>query len=143
MKDRARKMLVYTALGAALIYGWYNLLGPGRYGSVETEPEPLVAATLSAAATQVATDSTLDRVADKPWGQDPFRARRKGRVRQDPDTWTVTGIVYNQDAPLAYVNRKAAKVGDTVDNAKVVEISKTSVTLEYQGNQFTISVPRG
>ena len=147
MSARVRKAIVYLALVAAVIYGWYNLLGPGSRSEVPpaaaTVQMPVAAATAAESAT-IRPESLLpeDKVR-QPWGRDPFRKPQKQRKQPARDTWTLTGIVYSPEFPVAYINRKAAREGDTIDNARIVKIEKAAVTLEYQGNRFTITVPRG
>jgi hypothetical protein len=55
----------------------------------------------------------------------------------------LTGIVYNDRTPLAIINNRPVKVGDAIDQAKVVDIGTRTVTVEYQGKRVTLTVSKG
>ena len=83
----------------------------------------------------------------EPWGVDPFksktkRAKKKQMVNQPP-VWNLTGIMYNEQSPIAYINKKAVRVGSMINEAQVIDISRSAVTLELKGNRFTLHVGKG
>ena len=142
MTEKTRKRIVYLALVAAIIWGAYNFLG--RNGKVHvTAPETIQPVSGQSVQSGSADHTSILTDTDRPWGSDPFRVRRDGTVSRSGPSWLLSGIVYNATYPLAYINRKAVREGDTIDSATVVKIEKKSVTLKYQGNEFTIRVSRG
>ena len=141
MTEKTRKSIVYLALVAAVGWGAYNFLG--KRSTVEiTAPETIQPASTQAAQTGAGDHPDILADSDRPWGSDPFRTRRTAPGRSGP-SWVLTGIVYNSTSPLAYINRKAVREGESVDNATVMKIERKSVTLKYQGSEFTIRVSRG
>ncbi|HVP07491.1 MAG TPA: hypothetical protein VMS71_06580 [Candidatus Acidoferrum sp.] len=153
MTESTRKKIIYAALVGAVIFGAYNFtIGKKKLtipptGS-ESTPSTVQAAVISASAAEI------ENRAARPWGRDPFGsgpAPVVHRIVQSSTvtpgaprpTWVLSGVVYNEQHPLAFVNRKAVGVGDTIDQARVVKITKNKVTLEYNGNHFDIFVAKG
>ena len=160
MNERVRKMLVYLTLPIAVVWGAYNLssgdkpesraastaqgtadLGTADIGTADAGP-----ATIAAVNPQ--TDGRMINVEDREnqaWGQDPFRCyriTRSGAIAQSVD-WTLRGILYNSSDPVAYINRQAVRVGDTVDKATVKAINRRSVIIDYRGREIELSVNKG
>lgn len=52
--------------------------------------------------------------------------------------FTVQGLVWGQAIPQAIINNKVVSVGDTIDDAKVIDISKEGVRLLYQNDIILI-----
>jgi len=48
----------------------------------------------------------------------------------------VEGVIYDEKNPAAIVNGDTRKVGDTIDGAKIVRISKDYVQFQYKDNIF-------
>lgn len=142
MSEKTRKKIVYLALVAAIVWGAYNFLGRRQ------KTEVVAPATIQPAIAQSVQQHSGDHPnilteADRPWGSDPFRTNRDGANTRSGPSWVLTGIVYNSTSPLAYINRTAVGEGEKINSATVVKIDKKSVTLKYQGNEFTIRVSRG
>lgn len=141
MSEKTRKRIVYLALVAAIVWGAYNFLG--RRHTIEiAAPETIQPATAQSSPTGSGEHPDILADTDRPWGSDPFRTRHTASGHSGP-AWVLTGIVYNSTSPLAYINRKAVREGESIDNAKVMKIERKSVTLKYQGSEFTIRVSRG
>jgi hypothetical protein len=142
MTEATRKKMVYLALVIAVIWGWYNLSGPVKPPRV-TAPktiEPISTAVSPGSSKPGAEVASIQKL---PWGEDPFRPTTIRRPVEIKPIWVVTGIVFNDVSPLAYVNKTPVQPGDTVDDATVVKIEKRSVTLNYKGTQFEIFLSRG
>ena len=140
MNEKIRKRIVFALLPVAIIWGAYKLSGPGR--TVEVDRPETIKPISAQHANSAGTTGEIVENSSKPWGNDPFRTVRTVSSKKDL-AWTVTGILYNSISPLAYVNREMVREGDTIDDAVVMKIDKRSVTLEYKGDQFTISVSKG
>ncbi len=153
MTEATRKKFVYVALVGAVIFGAYSFtIGKKKAMTVpaaeDSTPASIQAAVAGASAAEIESRSA------RPWGRDPFGSGPAPLVhRSVPPTaitssgprlsWILSGVVYNEKHPLAFVNRKAVGVGDTVDQARVVKIAKNKVTLEYNGSRFDIFVAKG
>lgn len=157
MSESLRKKLIFMTLPLALLYAAYSLQSkkPSAKAADSTYAtiQPITAAGIGASA---AAPEKVDRQAmlAAPWGRDPFRFGSRPLARTvtqttttspkqkplaAPVNWEVSGILYSDTHPIAYVNRKAVTIGQSVDDAKVIAISKSSVTLEYAGKQITVS----
>lgn len=53
--------------------------------------------------------------------------------------FTVQGMIWDSPRPLAIIDNKVLKIGDIIQEAKVIHISKNGIDLIYQGKLFTIS----
>jgi type II secretory pathway component PulC len=146
MSQQTRQKVLLAALLVTIVWGVYHL-GPwsaGEPAPAPSRPKPALfqADTIAHAARDTAVMSALQSAA---WGADPFRARKaveRKPVRRPP-IWRVSGIMFNNETPLAIINDRPVRVGETVNNARVVDIQPKAVTLEYQGKQFKLTVNRG
>jgi hypothetical protein len=151
MTEKTRKIVVLSALPAALIWAAFNLDFGGdepaapsaEYATIQ--PVQPVPGTIAAAPNPKLID--IEQFQDVPWGQDPFRCYRYGGgPEQEPSNslaWILGGIIYSADNPMAFVNRRPVKIGDLVDGATVVAIDNQVVTLEYQGKTISLKVNEG
>jgi hypothetical protein len=77
--------------------------------------------------------------------RDPFRGARietaSGTVEAKLPNFTVQGIVWGGSFPQAIINNKVVKIGDTLESAKVIDISKDGVTVFSGGQQYKFSSP--
>jgi hypothetical protein len=158
MTEARRKKLMYGILVVAVIWGGWNFSRP-RTVSLPIADQSIVAAVMaeSTSVRQVPVD--LDEKRTEPWGRDPFRSstyRAKVVAVSSSSTvvvanqnnaprkgWSLTGVIDNGTTPLAFINGKMVKVGDLVDQAKVVKIEKHKVTLSHNGSQFSLQVNKG
>ena len=53
----------------------------------------------------------------------------------------VTGILWGGNLPLAIINNKVLKVGDTIEQAKITSINKGGVKVLFQNKVFSLSSP--
>ncbi len=58
-----------------------------------------------------------------------------------PIALTVQGIIWGSDLPQAIINNKVVKVGETIDEAKVISIEKDSITVFVVNKQFKLLSP--
>ncbi len=149
MSESTRKKVIAAVMVLAILWG-YQSLKPGA----ETKPEsdrPVVAAVQAAAPKPRSAEPpklvNIEQKVKEPWGNDPFRvvhdARKVDKRPLRARLWQLSGILYNERAPAAVINKQQVRVGDTVDDARVLEIKKKSVTLEHKGKQMTITVTKG
>lgn len=149
MNEKIRKAMVWGLLVCATIYGAYNFSGPDQTTSFQQD-QPRTVAALPAQATEQTVEQFIDveEKAKAAWGTDPFRAKkvRKAqsvKVQRDEPEWFLSGILYNNSQPLAVINKRTVKTGDTVDRARVIQIKRKKVLLEYKGSRFELTVTKG
>ena len=142
MNDKLRKKIVYACLALAVIWGFYNI--DFNDESVPEEQTRAAGAVLkSNPVLETVTPEELAAKENLDWGQDPFRTKVYSRRAKPAGQWVVSGILYNKTSPLAYINAQPVRKGDTVDNARVIDIEKDYVTLEYGGSKQKIYVLEG
>ena len=146
MNDRARKIAVYSTLPLAAIWGIYNFSSGKKSASPPVQTH-VMEQTESVARTGKPGSIDINKHMARPWGTDPFRTYLYTGLTGDPaparQGWVLQGIVYSYDDPLAFVNRQAVRIGDTIDKAVVIEIEKRSVTLDFEVRQIKLTVNRG
>jgi hypothetical protein len=55
-----------------------------------------------------------------------------------PPELAVQGLIWKSERPQAIINNRVVDVGDSVLDAKIVDIRKSSIDIQYQGMMFTI-----
>jgi hypothetical protein len=76
--------------------------------------------------------------------RDPFRDYlpkadlQKGKFQKQLGNIKVTGLIWDTDRPLAIINGKVCAIGDTVAGAKVIDINKKGVFLDFQGEIYML-----
>jgi hypothetical protein len=165
MNRRSKILLAVTVL-AAVILAFDQMSGrkaPRSSGkapdapAVATVPGPTPPPTPSAAPAAptapaaVPTATAAPRLApppppDQPWGKrDPFATEAK-RLSQGPKgadqfaAYKLTGIVCTTQGCKAVINDRVGRVGDQVDGARIVKITKAGVELEKNGESRFIPV---
>jgi hypothetical protein len=84
--------------------------------------------------------------------RDPFRSyivkEKPAEQQQQPDqealevvpmpTFTVQGVFWGGNFPQAIINNKVVKEGDTIQEAKVISISRETVRFLFANREFSI-----
>jgi hypothetical protein len=142
MTEKTRKKIVFAALFIAVIWGLYNFQWPQRQ---KIDPVSPAAAPAGARMTQpnTLTPELVQEKTNGNWGSDPFRIPNGKSVNRQGGNWIVTGILYNTTAPLAYINRTPMRIGDTIDNARLMDIERNYVILKYNGSAHKIYFSEG
>ena len=154
MSESFRKKIVFASLPLAIIWALFNYpskknqtQAPATEAAVSTESQAMATPIQAQVTAPVAIDVEAKR--REPWGSDPFRSSvNPGRAPADPSessslSWVLAGIIYNEQNPIAFVNRHMVGVGDRVGSATVTAIDRESVTLEYQGRTITLKLHKG
>jgi len=142
MNEKTRKKIVFAALFIAVIWGLFNYEWPTRPET--TDVAPATAPSVARVTLQNAlSPEIVEEKTNRNWGPDPFRINNGKRVSKQGGNWVVTGILYNTTAPLAYINSTPLRIGDTIDNARVVGIERTHVVLKYNGRDHKIYFSEG
>ncbi len=140
MEARKRKNIIYILFVLAVIYGFYNLFVGFDKKSAKLAPvshEQLVPQIVVPAKTiDIEKYSTLN------WGRDPFYRAKKGNIPVVSENvqinWILNGILFNKQTPSAVINKKIVGIGDKINGAKIIDITKTKVTLEKENSEIFI-----
>ena len=148
MNEKVRKTVVYMTLPAAIIWAVFNL--PGHKTD---EPSPSVTTQKTSPPVNALAPNkpdtrliNIEHEEHEDWGRDPFRTylySRSGTPTQHDLAWVLRGIVYSPEQPLAFINNQSVRVGDVVDDATVVSISKKEVVVDHKGQEITLTVNKG
>lgn len=149
MSESTRKKVIGAVMVLAIIWGYYNLK-PGSKPNTQIE-RPIAAAVQTAAPKPRSAEPpklvNVEQKTQEAWGSDPFRVvsspRKSVERPHQARRWLLSGILYNEQSPTAIINKQQVKIGDTVDEARVLEINKKSVRLEHNGKEMTITVTKG
>lgn len=163
LKNKRTLILLGLTIAAALVLVYDLLLSSprARHSSHNASDPPAVALAMEkakaaqqkvAAAPQATARRHLEPppAPDQPWGQrDPFSIG-ENKLAGTPKPlvefsgFTLTGIVWGPQGYQALVNDYVVRVGDNVNGARVVNITKEGVELSKDGQtHFLHLVPRG
>ncbi len=153
MTEKTRKKIVFFTLPLAIIWAVYNYQPSDKKTSPQQQDNTSAATTDPAATSYTPTQNhvpkkliDIEKYEKLSWGEDPFHAQAlqpkqaKQAVQHD---FILSGIIYNATNPVAIINKKPVKAGDTVDNAKVINIARNKVVLDCCGKRITLTVARG
>jgi type II secretory pathway component PulC len=140
MNERIRKGFVYMSLVLAVAWAINNV--DSKKPAAPEQP----AATAGSTTTSTIPDTTGAAVdwrelETAAWGNNPFST--SARATAPTISWHLKGILYSAESPLAYINSRRVRVGDTVDNAEVVNIERHRVTLRHNGKVFHLPLDEG
>ena len=115
-----------------------------------TETEPLEAEPTESAIPEAATEEAESKEPESPpelaaTNTEPIAAEPKIKAEEPIDTFPqirLTGIFYNQSNPLASVNGKIRRRGDSVSGAQIVTIGKTYIAVRHNGEDRRINLPK-
>jgi len=144
MSAKKRKMFIYIALALAVIWGVYNYPVKNKIPPGNEKPETIQP--LDPTSTEQPTGEmiNIEKKTRAAWGADPFQTKHPISVtKKVSPQWRLSGIVYNNQTPLAIINNKPVRTGDIVNGARVVAIQVKMVTLEYNGTLFNLTVTKG
>lgn len=140
MNTKTRKYIVYVAFVLALIYGFYNLKDSFDKKNTVLAPAPVVQTVPQVIIPAKSID--IEKYETLNWGRDPFyRAKKGGRpviVEKAKPDWILNGILFNKNAPSAVINKKIVGIGDKINGAKIIEITKSKVVLKKENDDTFI-----
>jgi len=55
-----------------------------------------------------------------------------------PPDFTIYGLIWNTDLPQAIVNERVVKIGDVINEAEILNITKEGITIKYRNEEFFI-----
>ena len=76
--------------------------------------------------------------------KDPFAplVKEEKKAPAPAPVITLTGILWDKDKPLAIINNRVVKIGDTAGGSRVVEIKENSVILNDGTKDFELKLGR-
>ncbi|MDP8260057.1 MAG: hypothetical protein P9L96_03540 [Candidatus Gygaella obscura] len=69
------------------------------------------------------------------------KASQKITMREEkinPPTFSVQGVIWGGDIPLAIIDNSVVKIGDVMKDASIVDIKKEKIEFVYKGRYFEI-----
>lgn len=66
---------------------------------------------------------------------------KEGNAVKSLPAYTIQGVIWGTELPLAIINNKVLKIGDMLDEAKIENIDKNGVVVSLKGNLFTLNAP--
>ncbi len=145
MNENIRKKIVFIALGLAIIWGYYNI--SDKKSDNEIVRQNNQEQVLSGSKTTTIPEKLIDVEACQKlaWGRNPFQEPSKltPKTISHQTYWLLSGIVYSENNPMAIINNKSLFIGEIIDDARIVNISKKNVTLDYKGKKITLTVAKG
>lgn len=144
MNENKRKKFLSFVLVVATIWGAYNFLQKHdkEVEHKQSDTNPAVSATSTPPT--VSRLINIEQKSRTAWGEDPFRPKKSVKTpARNVSTWHLSGIVYHGEMPLAIINKRPVRAGDTIDHAKVIEIKAKRVILEHNGRLLTLTVAKG
>lgn len=148
MDSKKRRIYTIVVFCAVCIWGYYNIFDDGQKKKAgEPEDTKTIEAVTVVSATPKKTELDLEKCASQSWGKDPFyRSTKKIVKKQAPagkqTLWILGGILYNENNPAAVINKSIVRRGETIDGAKVVNISRKNVTLIKNGVRFELNISK-
>ena len=58
-----------------------------------------------------------------------------------PPALIIQGIIWGGSSPQAILNQKIVKIGDTLEGARIIDIKKEGVTIDFQDQLFSLPAP--
>ena len=158
MKAKEKKELMVIAVGLVVlaVVLFSNLRKEGKKDSGPVSEETVVSEgrEVATAAAQGAgrPKNSLDvrrkqeATLSKPYGRDPFIILSSHELEvptSEPEPTSISLIlraisIRKGAAPLAVINSSLVRVGDTIENAKVVEIHNDYVLLRKDGREYKL-----
>jgi len=101
----------------------------------------------------VQTPPPVDAIAERPVqkyikgeSRDPFHglieeSSAKGAVETPMPALVVQGVVWGTSLPQAIINGQVVKIGDTIEKARIIDITKDGVVIFFGGREHTILSP--
>jgi type II secretory pathway component PulC len=147
LNARTRQKIIVAALPLAMIWGAYNMFWVEQK-SPPVQPEITAQADTTTTKPLFApAGPDMERIKTAEWGADPFRSAvkkpaKRADKRKEELKLILSGIVFNEKSPMAVINKKTVRTGDTIDGAHILSIDRKSVTVERSGKQFQLKVTK-
>lgn len=151
MSEQMRTKVIAGFLIVALIWAGLNYNSNSSKTTVDApQTIPLIETGLTT--NNVSTNFIdIEKYDTVSWGRSPFN-RASFSTIDKPQTrtqnnntlsWILSGIIINNSTPIAIINKRPVKIGETIDKAIVTQIEKEKVIIKYNQKEITLTVSKG
>lgn len=77
-----------------------------------------------------------------PMASAPARSVKSAETAPKNNPLVIQGLVWNLKDPQAIINGKVVKIGDTLEDAQILDITKEGVKIRRQGREVFLSKKR-
>ncbi len=74
--------------------------------------------------------------------QKPDLTGQETRPKRPLPDLSVQGIIWDTALPQAIINNKVVKIGDLLEEAQIIDISKSGITVLFDNQQYNLSVTK-
>ncbi len=140
-----KKLILLIVLGIAAVCSLiYGILTPSKVRrELSNKPADIKKQRAVTAEINITSNTKRPRRTDfSDWGRDPFSS---GPSTSEPATLSdmvLTGILWDDSAPLAMINDNLVGVGDKIGGYAVAEIKKDKVVLTDGEQNHTLTLPQ-
>jgi hypothetical protein len=85
------------------------------------------------------TDAPVEKD-ERPWGRDPFEAVKSDVGARTSGNLVLHGILFDEERPSAIINGMVVCVGDKISGCTVIQIERSSVTLDGGAEQYKLKL---
>ncbi|MFC1475285.1 type II secretion system protein N [Candidatus Zixiibacteriota bacterium] len=147
MNETSRKKIIFSFFIVATVWALYNFL-PKEDKQIQTTSPVELKQILHSDQIPQTNIIDIENESERKWGRDPFKYQRNAQVASENvktknRLWKLSGIIHNNQSPVAIINKKTVKIGDKIDGAKVLHIDKKVVIIDYNGSKITLRVLKG
>ncbi len=137
---QGRWLYASAVIAALVVFGWLIIGSLSNLTSKHPSGQPEVAASDTSAADVAAGSSANDK---SDAATSPASAASQVKVKAGPRELSVSdfklqGIFYSADQPSAIINGRMVHPNDRLSGARIVQISPSTVTFEYQNQRKTL-----
>ena len=126
--DKNKRNLIFLGTVLLVVIWVWTSASARKKGRSASFPKPPVA--------EQASPKVKTQFSD--WGRNPFML--PGELSESVRGLMLDGIVWDNEKPYAIINNQVLGIGDTVGRSRITAITETAVTLEEDGNAFSIQL---
>lgn len=148
MNENTRKKVLLAVFACVIIWGIYNLYPQKTDKETNKTSNNKTIAVLTKSPVKNTNLIDIEQKDKESWGRDPFIYPYKKKsispaLPKKNKLWKLTGIIYNNSTPIAVINKKPVKIGDSIDDALVIQINRKDVVIEINGSKIVLNVSKG
>ena len=152
MTIKSRQKLIGVVMVASIIWAATNFTSEDKKAAVPEKPrtiQPLSPDQMTQSTTTALNPKVVEEYKNKEWGKSPFVSTYVTTdnsidiFKPESVVWNLSGIIYNNSSPLAIINKRPVKIGETIEHAEVIAIEKNEVILKIDDKQIRLTVSKG
>ena len=151
MNEKTRIKIITFILIIAVIWAGSNYISENK--KIESSANTQTVAKISPENIKPVKKELPEKVIETSrktdWGRNPFFSPHFAIADFSSDqpnediVWVLSGIFFSTSTPTAIINKRPVKVGQTINNAKVVQINKEEVTLKIDNQELKLTISKG